>query len=106
MKTLKISIIATIVTALVITLCGMAFASASAEGIYPMTAKVVDLDYENDIVTVVNFTGFSFTFEGCEDWDVGDCCSLIMSDNDTELIYDDCILQAYYGGWELVDWRE
>ena len=103
MKTLKISIIATIITVLVIVLCGIA--CASAEGIYPMTAKVIDVNYLTDIVTVENFTGFTFTFKGCADWDVGDCCSLIMLDNDTEIITDDQILQACYSGWELVDWR-
>ena len=106
MKTLKISIIATIVTILVITLCGITLASASAEGMYPMTAKVISVDYITDIVTVENFTGFTFSFFGCEDWQVDDCCSLIMRDNDTESIYDDIIMMAHYGGWELVDWRD
>jgi hypothetical protein len=79
--------------------------TACAE-VYPATAKVVDVNYDKDIVTVETFTGFSFTFEGCEDWQVGDCASLIMEDNGTEKIFDDEIVMAYYGGWELVNWME
>ena len=103
MKTLKISLIATIVTALLIIACGATI--ASAEEMYPMTAKVVNVDYTTDTVTVENFNGFLYAFFGCEDWQVGDCCSLIMGDNGTESIYDDIIMMAHYSGWELVDWR-
>ena len=104
MKTLKISVIATIITAFIIAFCGVV--TATADTMYPMTAKVITVDYITDVVTVENFTGFTFTFSGCEDWQVGDCCSLIMGDNDTELIYDDYIVQSRYGGWELINWRE
>lgn len=72
--------------------------------IYPETAKVVEVDYDTDTVTVETFTGFLFAFYGCEDWMVGDCASLIMEDNGTELVYDDEIIMAQYGGWELVNW--
>lgn len=82
-----------------IALCGVATAE-----IYPETAKVVEVDYDTDTVTVETFTGFLFAFEGCEDWMVGDCASLIMEDNGTELVYDDEIIMAQYGGWELVNW--
>ena len=68
------------------------------------TAKVVEVDYDTDTVTVETFTGFLFSFYGCEDWMVGDCASLIMEDNGTELVYDDEIIMAQYGGWELVNW--
>ena len=99
MKTTKIAIIATAITLVLIALCGIATAE-----IYPETAKVVEVDYDTDTVTVETFTGFLFTFYGCEDWMVGDCASLIMEDNGTELVYDDEIIMAQYGGWELVNW--
>ena len=99
MKTTKIAIIATAITIALIALCGVATAE-----IYPETAKVVEIDYDTDTVTVETFTGFLFTLYGCEDWMVGDCASLIMEDNNTELIYDDEIIMAQYGGWELVNW--
>lgn len=78
--------------------------TATAE-LYPETARVVEVDYENDLVTVETFCGFLFAFEGCEDWAVGDCASLIMNDNGTEKIFDDEIVMAQYGGWELVNWQ-
>lgn len=99
MKTMKIAIIATAITIALIALCG----AATAE-IYPETAKVVEVDYDTDTVTVETFTGFLFSFYGCEDWMVGDCASLIMEDNGTELVYDDEIIMAQYGGWELINW--
>ena len=99
MKTTKIAIIATAITIVLIALCGVATSE-----IYPETAKVVEVNYDTDTVTVETFTGFLFSFYGCEDWTVGDCASLIMEDNGTELVYDDEIIMAQYGGWELVNW--
>lgn len=84
-----------------ITLCTIATAAAD---LYPETAKVIEVDYDTDTVTVETFTGFLFAFEGCEDWAVGDCASLIMEDHETEKIFDDEIVMAQYGGWELVNW--
>jgi len=80
------------------------FGTATAE-IYPETAKVVEVDYENDLVTVETFCGFLFAFEGCEDWYIGDCASLIMEDNGTESVKDDEIIMAQYSAWELVNWQ-
>lgn len=91
-------VIAILFTAIVL------FGTASAE-IYPETARVVDLNYADDIVTVENFNGFQYTFEGCEDFCLGDGVSLIMDDNDTPKIYDDIIIVAYYCGWKLVNWQ-
>ena len=100
MKTLKIATIATIVTIVIIVLCGVATAE-----LYPQTAKVVEVDYDNNIVKVVTFNGFEYEFEGCEDYCIGDCVSLIMEDNETEKIFDDEIVLARYSGWELVNWN-
>ena len=90
--------------ALILILTAIAL-TASAE-IYPLTAKVVEINYDDDIVTVETFTGFLFSFEGCEDWTEGDCVSLIMDDNGTEKIFDDEIIMAQYGGWMLINWAE
>lgn len=79
--------------------------TASAE-IYPLTTKVIEVNYDEDLVTVETFTGFLFAFKGCEDWQEGDCASLIMEDNGTEKIFDDEIVMACYGAWELVNWVE
>lgn len=90
--------------ALILILTAIAL-TASAD-VYPMTAKVVEVNYDEDIVTVETFTGFLFSFEGCEDWAEGDCASLIMDDNGTEKILDDVIVMAQYSGWTLINWEE
>lgn len=82
-----------------IALCGVATAE-----IYPETARVVEVNYDEDTVTVETFTGFLFVFEGCEDYAEGDGVALIMDDHGTEEILDDEIIMAQYCGWELVNW--
>lgn len=67
--------------------------------LYAETAKIVNID--RDIITLETFTGNMFTFEGAEDWQVGDCVSLIMDSRETERIDDDEILRVCYSGWEL-----
>ena len=77
-----------------IALCGVATAE-----IYPETARVVEVDYIADTVTVETFNGFLFVFEGCEDY------ALIMDDHGTEKVFDDEIVMVQYCGWELVNWQ-
>lgn len=86
-----------ILVALILTVVAL---TASAE-IYPKTAKVVEVNYDEDLVTIETCTGITYTFEGCEDWTEGDGASLIMEDNGTESILDDSILMAEYTGWTL-----
>lgn len=86
-----------ILVALTLTMVAL---TASAD-IYPKTAKVVEVNYDEDLVTIETCTGITYTFEGCEDWTEGDGVSLIMEDNDTESILDDSILMAEYTGWTL-----
>ena len=74
--------------------------TANAE-IYPKTAKVIEVNEAEDLVTIETCTGITYTFEGCEDWTEGDGVSLIMEDNGTESILDDSILMAEYTGWIL-----
>ncbi len=69
------------------------------ETLYPMTTKVVELDRENDVVTCEDFNGFLWQFEGCEDWQEGDICSMIMNDNGTPKIFDDEIVSVKYDGY-------
>ena len=76
---------------------------ASAE-LYPETARVVEVNYEEDTVTVETFNGFLFAFEGCEDYTEGDGVSLIMDSKGTDRVYDDEILKAEYCGWKLINW--
>lgn len=67
--------------------------------VYSDTMCVVDVNYAEDIVTIADFNGFEFQFEGCEDWLEGDLCSVTMCDNGTEKIFDDVILGTRYSGW-------
>lgn len=93
------TITAIITALLLITVCATACAD-----LYPETAKVVEVNREEDTVTVETFNGHLFVFEGCEDWIEGDCASLIMEDNGTDLVYDDSIVMAQYGAWILIHW--
>ena len=65
---------------------------------YALTAKVVEVDRDADLVTVVDGAGNAWQFEGVEDWEEDDFVSLLMDDNGTEFIYDDVILAARYAG--------
>ena len=93
-------------TAIALILILTTIALTAFADVYPMTAEVVEVNYDEDTVTVETFTGFLFSFEGCEDWAEGDCASLIMDDNGTEKIFDDMIVMAQYGGWTLINWEE
>lgn len=66
---------------------------------YPETGKVVDITGE--VVTVETATGNLFQFDGAEDWDVGDCVSMIMDGCGTEKVTDDIIIKATYSNWEV-----
>ena len=70
--------------------------SVLAQGFYPMTAYVVQIDEAADTVVIESSTGFLWAFTGIEDWEVGDGCSLIMYDNGTQEIYDDEIVEVRY----------
>lgn len=65
---------------------------------YVLVGMVVDLDFENDLVTVEDCTGELWQFEGIEDWWYGDFAGMIMDDSGTKIIYDDIILQVTYCG--------
>lgn len=72
--------------------------------IHPATAIVTQVDYETDIVTVQNATGFTYEFEGVEDLVVGDVMSLLMYNNGTgDTIADDIVISARYSGFVADD---
>ena len=72
--------------------------TAKTSKIYPTTGVVTEISYEEDSVTLTDATGETWMFYGCEDWQKGDICSLLMDDKGTELIYDDEILKPIYSG--------
>lgn len=67
--------------------------------LYARTAKITDIDYAADTLTVVDGAGLIWRFFGCEDYDTGDLVSLLMSDAGTpESIMDDIIISVTYAG--------
>lgn len=69
--------------------------------LYPLTTTVAEIN--NDTVTVEDSNGNLWSFNGVEDWQVGDCCALIMHDNSTREIVDDIIISTRYqqNNWSL-----
>lgn len=69
--------------------------------LYPLTTTVTEIN--NDTVTVEDSNGNLWSFDGAEDWEVGDGCALIMDDNSTSEIVDDVIISAKYqqNDWSL-----
>lgn len=69
--------------------------------LYPLTTTVTQIN--NDTVTVEDSNGNLWSFDGAEDWEVGDGCALIMDDNSTSEIVDDVIISAKYqqNDWSL-----
>ena len=68
---------------------------------YALTARVEDISEAADLVLVKDGNGNLWTFKGVEDWQIGDCASLLMWDNGTENIKDDEIISARYNSWNL-----
>lgn len=68
--------------------------------LYARTAKITEVDYGTDTVTLVDGAGRLWSFTGCEDYAVDDFVSLLMSDAGTpESILDDVIVSACYAGF-------
>ena len=67
---------------------------------YPTCGIIVENDERTETVTVEDFNGNHWQFNGVEDWLVGDIVSMIMSDNGTpDTIYDDQIVMVKYSGY-------
>lgn len=69
--------------------------------LYPLTTTVTKI--KNDTITVEDSNGNIWSFDGAEDWEVGDGCALIMHDNSTREIVDDVIISTRYqqNDWSL-----
>lgn len=61
---------------------------------YALCGKVDRI--ENDVVSFVDANGFSWSFSGVDDWEIGDGVACVMDDNGTETIFDDEILSVNY----------
>ena len=68
--------------------------------LYARTAKITEVDYGTDTVTLADGAGRRWSFTGCEAYDVDDFVSLLMSDAGTpESVLDDVIVSARYAGF-------
>lgn len=68
---------------------------------YPSVTVVIDVNYEDNVVAIQDAVGYIYVFTGTEDWEVGDACAVIFSNNGTEKIYDDEIVSVRYSSFEL-----
>lgn len=80
---------------------GQAYVAKNNIGNYALTTQVVAINRSDDIVVVEDGNGNLWQFYGSEDWEVGDCASLIMSDCGTAEIYDDEIISARYSSFTV-----
>lgn len=94
------AIFCVVVIALGICAFGMSFKSPRAN-CYALTCEVVEVDNDNDVVTLVDANGNTWEWEGVDDWKIGDCASLLMDNNGTGQIADDEILSMTHNAWEL-----
>ena len=69
------------------------------EGLYGLTTVVFNVSYSTDVVTVEDFNGNLWQFDGAEDWVEGDICTLIMNSKGTAEIKDDTIISVHYSGY-------
>ena len=81
------------------TILSYLLAVIAALGLYPMTAKVTDVNRTKDVVTVETATGYQYQFAGCSDWCEGDFITAIMWKNGTDNITDDALVTWHYSGW-------
>ena len=67
----------------------------SIDVIYPASAVVVSTDIMTDTV-ILDDGQNTWVLRGVEDWEVGDCVSMIMSTSGTTEIEDDVIVKARF----------
>ena len=75
-------------------------AAVAVDNFYTRTGLVVDLDYDTDVVTVVDGADLVWQFTGCEDYCVGDLVEILMQKSgNPENIFDDVIYSTCYAGF-------
>lgn len=71
----------------------------TTSNMYSKTMIVTALMDEDDLVVLEDANGQCWTFEGIEDWFVGDVASVLMNNNGTITVYDDEIVNVHYSGF-------
>lgn len=90
--------IAVLLACAVFTICAVKSAESNY---YALTAIVINVDYENDIVSAQDYNGNVWTFEGAADWMKDDCVSMVISDRGTDKIFDDRVVSVRFNSWNL-----
>lgn len=79
------------------TLALMMLAGVASAELYSTLFKVVDIDRNEDVVTVIDCNKNTWRFDEVDDWNVGDFLTAIMWDAETEGdIKDDRIVSIRY----------
>lgn len=75
-------------------------AAVAVDNYYTRTGLVVDLDYDTDVVTVVDGADLVWQFTGCEDYCIGDLVEMLMQKTGKpDYILDDVIFSICYAGF-------
>ena len=75
-------------------------AAVAVDNFYTRTGLVVDLDYDTDVVTVVDGADLVWQFNGCEDYCIGDLVEMLMQKTGKPgYILDDVIFSTCYAGF-------
>lgn len=78
----------------VVVICAITMGITACAEIYPTTFVVVEVN--DDTLSMADYNGNLWLWEGAEDWTRGDIASALMDDNDTDIIYDDTIITIRY----------
>ena len=99
----RLIIIMVIFAMMLVVMFSMVIAEAKSadNNTYALTARVVEVNYDTDTVTAEDYNGHLLQWKGTEDWEIGDCASMIVYDNNTQNISDDQIVSVRYGAWKL-----
>lgn len=74
--------------------------SPEQPAIYPACFVVDEIDKENDLLYLVTPAGMIYTWEGIEDYMIGDITAAIMYNNGTDdTITDDIVIDLRYVGY-------
>jgi len=65
----------------------------------PITARIIDLDRESDIVTIQMANGHIYQYYGCSDYEIGDYVSAILNIHSKYDPSDDEIVKVHYSGY-------
>lgn len=75
-------------------------AAVAVDNFYTRTGLVVGLDYDTDVVTVVDGADLVWQFTGCEDYCIGDLVEMLMQKTGKpDYILDDVIFSTCYAGF-------